>query len=213
MKHLVQTLLPTKAKGKPLSRQQSVVKQVFLGSGLPNDPNCETAEVPLIINIPNGHASLGPLDDSQPSCSQGKNISIPVTVKVQQLPTGMASTEGLEGNGPATGPLMSLKQRCCRQKLQGVSTAREVYELLSQRGWQELFPLFTSVHEICIGRLFPSTIVEYTECGSGFIALGGMVAPLYRKLLFMESFSKTVVNLSPFEYGWLDVLVEAVEGV
>ncbi|RVW20634.1 Glycerol-3-phosphate dehydrogenase [Vitis vinifera] len=49
------------------------------------------------------------------------------------------------------------------QKLQGVSTAREVYEVLSHRGWLELFPLFTAVHEISTGRLPPSAIVEYSE--------------------------------------------------
>ncbi|XP_022774324.1 glycerol-3-phosphate dehydrogenase [NAD(+)]-like isoform X2 [Durio zibethinus] len=49
------------------------------------------------------------------------------------------------------------------QKLQGVSTAREVYEVLSHRGWLELFPLFATMHEICIGRLPPSAIVEYSE--------------------------------------------------
>ncbi|XP_058093923.1 glycerol-3-phosphate dehydrogenase [NAD(+)] [Magnolia sinica] len=49
------------------------------------------------------------------------------------------------------------------QKLQGVSTAREVYEVLSHRGWQELFPLFTTVHEISIGRLPVTAIVEYSE--------------------------------------------------
>ncbi|KAE8706271.1 Glycerol-3-phosphate dehydrogenase 1-like protein [Hibiscus syriacus] len=49
------------------------------------------------------------------------------------------------------------------QKLQGVSTAREVSEVLSHRGWLELFPLFTTVHEICIGSLPPSAIVEYSE--------------------------------------------------
>ncbi|KAF6157537.1 hypothetical protein GIB67_004475 [Kingdonia uniflora] len=59
------------------------------------------------------------------------------------------------------------------QKLQGVSTAREVYELLSQRGWQELFPLFTSVHEICIGRLSPSAIVEYSEHTPNFSLVEG----------------------------------------
>lgn len=48
------------------------------------------------------------------------------------------------------------------QKLQGVSTAREVYEVLSYRGWLELFPLFATVHEICIGHLPPSAIVEHT---------------------------------------------------
>ncbi|KAH7511649.1 hypothetical protein JRO89_XSUnG0184600 [Xanthoceras sorbifolium] len=49
------------------------------------------------------------------------------------------------------------------QKLQGVSTARELYEVLSHRGWLELFPLFATVHEICIGHLPPSAIVEYSE--------------------------------------------------
>ncbi|KAH9742629.1 glycerol-3-phosphate dehydrogenase (NAD(+)) 1 [Citrus sinensis] len=49
------------------------------------------------------------------------------------------------------------------QKLQGVSTAREVYEVLSHRGWLELFPLFATVHEICVGHLPPSAIVEYSE--------------------------------------------------
>ncbi|KAI6671333.1 hypothetical protein NL676_006218 [Syzygium grande] len=49
------------------------------------------------------------------------------------------------------------------QKLQGVSTARELYEVLSHRGWLELFPLFATVHEISTGRLPPSAIVEYSE--------------------------------------------------
>ncbi|XP_057445598.1 glycerol-3-phosphate dehydrogenase [NAD(+)]-like isoform X2 [Lotus japonicus] len=49
------------------------------------------------------------------------------------------------------------------QKLQGVSTASEVYEVLSHRGWLELFPLFSTVHEISSGLLPPSAIVEYSE--------------------------------------------------
>ncbi|KAK8958147.1 Glycerol-3-phosphate dehydrogenase [NAD(+)] [Platanthera guangdongensis] len=49
------------------------------------------------------------------------------------------------------------------QKLQGVSTAKEVYDVLSHRGWKGLFPFFTTVHEICIGQLPPSAIVEYGE--------------------------------------------------
>ncbi|KAI9072500.1 hypothetical protein K1719_045509 [Acacia pycnantha] len=46
------------------------------------------------------------------------------------------------------------------QKLQGVSTASDVYEVLNHRGWLELFPLFSLVHEICIGHLPPSAIVH-----------------------------------------------------
>ncbi|GAV85032.1 NAD_Gly3P_dh_N domain-containing protein/NAD_Gly3P_dh_C domain-containing protein [Cephalotus follicularis] len=49
------------------------------------------------------------------------------------------------------------------QKLQGVLTAKDVYEVLSHRGWLELFPLFATVHEICIGHLPPSAIVEYSD--------------------------------------------------
>ncbi|MQL97703.1 hypothetical protein Taro_030402 [Colocasia esculenta] len=46
------------------------------------------------------------------------------------------------------------------QKLQGVSTAKELYEVLGHRGLQGFFPLFTTVHEICIGHLPPSALVE-----------------------------------------------------
>ncbi|KAM2014393.1 hypothetical protein ACFX16_045057 [Malus domestica] len=49
------------------------------------------------------------------------------------------------------------------QKLQGVSTAKEVYEVLSHRGWLDFFPLFATVHEICIGTLPPTAIVEHSE--------------------------------------------------
>ncbi|XP_022922214.1 glycerol-3-phosphate dehydrogenase [NAD(+)]-like [Cucurbita moschata] len=59
------------------------------------------------------------------------------------------------------------------QKLQGVSTAKEMYEVLSHRGWLELFPLFASVHEICIGHLSPSAIVEYSERRPNFSVING----------------------------------------
>ena len=57
--------------------------------------------------------------------------------------------------------------------LKGVSTAREVYEVLGHRGWLELFPLFATVHEICIGRLPPSAIVEHSERKPRFELLDG----------------------------------------
>uniref|UniRef100_A0A0D9VAU6 Glycerol-3-phosphate dehydrogenase [NAD(+)] n=1 Tax=Leersia perrieri TaxID=77586 RepID=A0A0D9VAU6_9ORYZ len=50
------------------------------------------------------------------------------------------------------------------QKLQGVSTAKEVYEVLTYRGWQELFPLLSTVHEICIGQLPPTSISSLVLC-------------------------------------------------
>ncbi|KAG2307788.1 hypothetical protein Bca52824_027536 [Brassica carinata] len=49
------------------------------------------------------------------------------------------------------------------QKLQGVSMTREVYEALNHRGWLEMFPLFSMVHQICIGRLKPDAIVHYRD--------------------------------------------------
>lgn len=59
------------------------------------------------------------------------------------------------------------------QKLQGVSTAKEVYEVLRHRGWLELFPLFSTVHEICISRLPPTAIVEYSEHTPKYSLVGG----------------------------------------
>jgi glycerol-3-phosphate dehydrogenase len=57
--------------------------------------------------------------------------------------------------------------------LQGVSTAREVYGVLTYRGWQELFPLLSTVHEICIGQLPPTSIVEYSEHTPNLSLIGG----------------------------------------
>ncbi|KAK4426105.1 Glycerol-3-phosphate dehydrogenase [NAD(+)] 1, chloroplastic [Sesamum alatum] len=59
------------------------------------------------------------------------------------------------------------------QKLQGVSTAKEVYEVLRHRGWLELFPLFSTVHEICTHRLPPTAIVEYSEHNPKYSLVGG----------------------------------------
>ncbi|CAM8924891.1 unnamed protein product [Rhodiola kirilowii] len=59
------------------------------------------------------------------------------------------------------------------QKLQGVMTAREVYEVLSHRGWLELFPLFRTVHEICVGQLQPPAIVDYKDHPPKFIIVDG----------------------------------------
>ncbi|CAN6464378.1 unnamed protein product [Victoria cruziana] len=59
------------------------------------------------------------------------------------------------------------------QKLQGVSTANEVYQVLNHRGWQELFPLFSTVHEICAGLLPPTAIVEQCERTPNFSLVEG----------------------------------------
>ncbi|KAL0381774.1 UNVERIFIED_CONTAM: Glycerol-3-phosphate dehydrogenase [NAD(+)] [Sesamum angustifolium] len=67
------------------------------------------------------------------------------------------------------------------QKLQGVSTAKEVYEVLRHRGWLELFPLFSTVHEICTSRLPPTAIVEYSEHTPKYSLVGGP-AQFFRNL-------------------------------
>ncbi|CAL0323250.1 unnamed protein product [Lupinus luteus] len=52
------------------------------------------------------------------------------------------------------------------QKLQGVLTAKEVYEVLSDRGWTEKFPLFSAVNLISQGLLPPSAIVQHADNNS-----------------------------------------------
>ncbi|KAJ3683157.1 hypothetical protein LUZ60_013384 [Juncus effusus] len=47
------------------------------------------------------------------------------------------------------------------QKLQGVGTAREVFEALSERGWQDQFPFFVKVHKICTRELPPCAILDF----------------------------------------------------
>ncbi|KMZ57323.1 Glycerol-3-phosphate dehydrogenase (NAD(P)(+)) [Zostera marina] len=49
------------------------------------------------------------------------------------------------------------------QKLQGVLTSNEVYDVLCHRKCKDQFPLFTKVHDICTGELLPSSIVEYSK--------------------------------------------------
>ncbi|XP_058736717.1 glycerol-3-phosphate dehydrogenase [NAD(+)]-like isoform X2 [Vicia villosa] len=49
------------------------------------------------------------------------------------------------------------------QKLQGVLTAKEVHEVLTTRGWVDMFPLFKAVYEISSGFLPPTAIVEFNN--------------------------------------------------
>jgi len=46
------------------------------------------------------------------------------------------------------------------QKLQGPETAAEVNYMLKSKGMEEEFPLFTTVHRICIGEAEPSTVIS-----------------------------------------------------
>ncbi|KAI5084270.1 hypothetical protein GOP47_0000439 [Adiantum capillus-veneris] len=58
------------------------------------------------------------------------------------------------------------------QKLQGVSTAAELFEVLKARKWEDQFPLFTTVHRIATGELPPSAVVEYSEHAPSMVVEG-----------------------------------------
>lgn len=46
------------------------------------------------------------------------------------------------------------------QKLQGPETAAEVNYMLKARGLEDDFPLFTSVHKICLGEMEPASLID-----------------------------------------------------
>ncbi|KAF8404712.1 hypothetical protein HHK36_009600 [Tetracentron sinense] len=79
--------------------------KVLIASGLPSDSgllNSSTVEAPLTINIPSGQASRALSDNLLPSCTtQGMNITVPVLIQKQPLPT-VTSAERLDANGPAS---------------------------------------------------------------------------------------------------------------
>ncbi len=49
------------------------------------------------------------------------------------------------------------------QKLQGVMTSDEVQEILKMRGWEQDFPLFTTINRIAHHQLSPDFIIKYEE--------------------------------------------------
>jgi len=48
-----------------------------------------------------------------------------------------------------------------------VLTSDEVQELLVSKGWEDDFPLFTTINRIANGKIPPSAIVRYDEQGVG----------------------------------------------
>ncbi|GAX75615.1 hypothetical protein CEUSTIGMA_g3059.t1 [Chlamydomonas eustigma] len=52
------------------------------------------------------------------------------------------------------------------QKLQGVMTSDEVQEILRMKGWEQDYPLFTTINRIIHSQLDPSYVVKYKE-GAG----------------------------------------------
>jgi glycerol-3-phosphate dehydrogenase (NAD+) len=49
------------------------------------------------------------------------------------------------------------------QKLQGTLTAKEVHQVLEQKGWVQDFPLFTAVYKIVYEGWHPKKITEYPD--------------------------------------------------
>lgn len=47
------------------------------------------------------------------------------------------------------------------QKLQGPFTAEEVNYMLKAKNMENRFPLFTTVHRICIGETMPMELIEH----------------------------------------------------
>lgn len=62
------------------------------------------------------------------------------------------------------------------QKLQGVMTSQEVQEILRARGWEQDFPLFTTVNRIINKQLDPSYVVKYLEGASAQLPDSGSAA-------------------------------------
>ncbi|XP_052188898.1 uncharacterized protein LOC127799176 isoform X4 [Diospyros lotus] len=92
------------------STEATACAKVLISSGSQSDtslPNGLTVEAPLTINIPNGEPFRAPSENSQ---LQGTNITIPVTVQKQPLPT-VTSSEGLDANGLASGNLPPRRKR------------------------------------------------------------------------------------------------------
>ncbi|XP_077234121.1 uncharacterized protein LOC143876271 [Tasmannia lanceolata] len=95
------------------STEAAACVKVLLASALPNKSgslNLSTVEAPLTINIPNGLASHTPHKSKLACFAQGTNITVPVSVLKQPLPT-VPSVEGLDGNGGVSTSLPVKRKR------------------------------------------------------------------------------------------------------
>lgn len=107
-------LEPCPAVSSEASTEAAACVKVLIASGLPSEsnlPNCSTVEAPLTINIPNGQSFRAHLENSQQACSmQGVNITVPVSVQKQPLPTGTPA-EGSDANGIGSGSIPPRRKR------------------------------------------------------------------------------------------------------
>ncbi|KAM4069260.1 hypothetical protein ACJW30_12G077000 [Castanea mollissima] len=98
------------------STEAAACVKVLIASGLPSDtslPTSSIVEAPLTINIPSGSSSrVSPSENSEATCSmQGMNITVPVSVQKQPLPSAAAPHEVLDANGSANGSIPLRRKR------------------------------------------------------------------------------------------------------
>ncbi|OWM67711.1 hypothetical protein CDL15_Pgr019212 [Punica granatum] len=91
------------AVSRESSAEAAASVKVLIASGLPSEStvsNNLTVEAPLTINVLNGQSSKGRSEILQaPSSTHSLNITVPVSVQKQPMPT-VASSGGLDGNLP-----------------------------------------------------------------------------------------------------------------
>ncbi|EEF48631.1 uncharacterized protein LOC8268422 isoform X2 [Ricinus communis] len=95
------------------SAEAAACVKVLIASGATSDsthPNSATVEAPLTINIPNGQSARAISENSQPATMRGMNITVPVSIQKQPLPT-VASTEVFDGNGLGNGNIPPRRKR------------------------------------------------------------------------------------------------------
>ncbi|XP_030935338.1 AF4/FMR2 family member 4-like isoform X2 [Quercus lobata] len=98
------------------STEAAACVKVLIASGLPSDtsiPTSSIVEAPLTVNIPSGSSSrASPSENSEATCSmQGMNITVPVSVQKQPLPSAAAPHELLDANGSANGSMPLRRKR------------------------------------------------------------------------------------------------------
>lgn len=107
-------LEPSPAVNSEASIEAAACVKVLIASGSSCDSgptNRATVEAPLTINIPNGQSLRNPSENSQLARSiQGTNITVPVSVQKQPLPS-VPSSEGLDGNGSSSGNVPPRRKR------------------------------------------------------------------------------------------------------
>lgn len=92
------------------SAEAAACVKVLIASGISNDPTGSTVEAPLTISIPKGQMSKAPENSLSTNCTLGTNITVPISVQKQPMPTNN-NAEGLDSNGAANANLPRRKRK------------------------------------------------------------------------------------------------------